>query len=290
VAADYGGSFGGQPWHGAPPPHPGEPGRGGPPGWTPEPEPGPPTRRRNRILAITVLVLGLAGFLVSAAGVLNQVMPRRFTAAEQTRITNWEFGQRWRALTAAAIFPASVSYPPPSVLADDPSLTLSAQRIGIARQASCAAAADRTAAGVLDKDGCAAMLRATYVDATDSYVMTVGAAVLPSAAKATAAARAIARAAGPGGLGSTVHTVQFADTPAASFTDGRQQLSGVISAGTYVVLYTVGYADGRPREPVAGDSYTDKEMTSAGQGVARAVLSVLAAPVTAARCPGAPGC
>ena len=64
-----------------------------------------------------------------------------------------------------------------------------------------------------------------------------------------------------------MHAVPFNGTPAAGFTDKRRQLSGVVSAGTYVVLYTVGYADSRPREPVTGDSYADEEMTSAGAGV-----------------------
>ena len=79
-------------------------------------------------------------------------------------------------------------------------------------------------------------------------------------------------------------------TPAAAFTDKRRQLSGVVSAGTYVVLYTVGYTDTRPHEPVTRDNYTDNEMKSAGVGVAHDVLSALAAPVPPAHCPGAPGC
>ena len=228
--------------------------------------------------------VGLVGFGI---GAVVQVMPRKFTAEQQQQITDWEFGKRWRDLPAGAIFPASVSYPAPAALDDDPSLTLSAQRVGVARQASCASAADPAAAAVLDRDGCTAMLRATYVDGTDSYVVTVGAAVLPGAAQAATAAQAIA---GADGVGSAVHAVPFTGTPAAAFTDKRRQLSGVVSAGTYVVLYTVGYADSRPKEPVTGDSYTDEEMTSAGAGVARAVLSVLAAPVPPPRCPGTPGC
>jgi hypothetical protein len=131
------------------------------------------------------------------------------------------------------------------------------------------------------------MLRATYVDGTDSYVVTVGAAALPGTAKAAAAARAIDSA---GGVRSAVHTFPVTGTPAAAFTDKRRQLSGVVSAGTYVVLYTVGYTDTRPKEPVTGINYTDAEMTSAGVGVARGVLSVLAAAVPAPGCPVTPGC
>jgi hypothetical protein len=228
--------------------------------------------------------LGLVGFGI---GVWAQVAPRKFTAQQRQQITNWEFGKRWRDLTAGAIFPASVSYPAPAALDDAPSLTLSAERVGVARQTTCASATDSAAATVLDRDGCAAILRATYVDSTGSYVVTVGAAVLPGTADATSAAQAIARA---GGARSAVHAVPFSGTPAAAFTDKRRQLSGVVSAGTYVVLYTVGYADSRPKEPVTGDDYTSAEMTSAGIGVAHEVLSVLAAPVAPASCPGAPAC
>jgi hypothetical protein len=307
VATDYGGTHGGQPWHGAQPQYPGQPpygrppygdrpyegpsygapGYGPPPSWTPPPGPGLPARRgRTRIIAIALLALGglgLAGFGIAAGA---QVMPRKFTATQRQQITDWETGKRWRDLTAGEIFPASVSYPAPRALSDDPSLTLSARRVGLAKQASCASAADPAAAAVLDKDGCAAMLRATYVDGTDSYVVTVGAAVLPGAGDAASAARAIA---GVGGA-HAVQTVPVKNTPAAAFTDKRRQLSGVVSAGTYVVLYTVGYADTRPKEPVTGDVYTDAEMTTAGRGVARDVLSVLAAPVPTPRCPGTPGC
>jgi len=242
------------------------------------------------VLALILLAIGVLGFLGSVAGVTIQLLPRKFSAVERQQITDWEYGERWRTLPASAIFPASVSYGAPDMLSDDASLKLSARRIGIARQESCAAAADPSAARLLDARGCTAVLRASYVDSTDSYVMTVGAAVLPSATQAAAAARAINDAPSVGGLGPAVHTVTFAGTPAAAFTESHRQLSGAVTAGDYVILYTVGYADDRPREPVSGDRYTVAEMTSAGTGVAHAVLAVLAAPVAPPHCPGTPGC
>ena len=302
MATDYGGTYGGKPWHDAQPQYPSQPPYGGPPyggphggppygrppEWTPPPDPGLLVRRRRiRIIAIIVLVLGGLGLVGFAIGASLQAMPRKFTAAQQRQITDWEFGKRWRDLAAGAIFPASVSYPAPMALDDDPSLTLSARRVGVAKQASCASVTDPAAAAALDHEGCAAVLRATYVDATDSYVVTVGAAALPGAAKAATAAQAIKST---GGVRSAVHTVPVKGTPAAAFTDKRRQLSGVVSAGTYVVLYTVGYTDTRPHEPVTRDDYTDKEMKSAGAGVANDVLSVLAAPVPPPHCPGTPGC
>ena len=111
-----------------------------------------------------------------------------------------------------------------------------------------------------------------------------------AATDAAAAAHALAGAGGTGGTAPGVHAVAFNNTPAAWFTDQRRQLSGSMAAGDYVILYTVGYADSRPHEPVSGDAYADAEMTNAGQGVAHAVLSVLGAPVAPAHCPGTPGC
>lgn len=238
------------------------------------------------MLALITLALGglgLVGFGV-AAGL--QFLPRKFTAQQRQQIVDWEYSKRWRDLPARSIFPASVSYSAPGVIDDDASLVLSARLVGVAKEVSCASGTDLAAAAALDRAGCAALVRATYVDKTDSFVVTVGAAVLPGAAKAQAAARAIAGAAGA----AAVHAVPFAGTPAAAFTDRRRQLSGAVAGGTYVILYTVGYADARPKEPVGGDGYADAEMTSAGLGVAHDVLSLLAAPVHSPHCPGTPGC
>ena len=99
------------------------------------------------------------------------------------------------------------------------------------------------------------MLRATYTDGTDSYVVTVGVAVLPTTAQAEAAdTDAVQRRPGRRGFPPAVARAVVQDTPAAWFTDERRQLTGVARAGTYLALYTVGYADSRPREPVSGDN------------------------------------
>jgi len=136
------------------------------------------------------------------------------------------------------------------------------------------------------RNGCAAMLRATYVDGTGSYVVTVGVGVMPGSAQAAAADRELP----PVSRDPGVHAVRFAGTPAAWFTNSRRQLSASVAAGTYVFFYTIGYADDRPRVPVAADSYADAEMTSLGRGVARAVDLALTLPVPAPHCPGTAGC
>jgi hypothetical protein len=284
----------GHPEHSGPPY--GQPPYGGPsfpePPREPAPDLGALARRRTRSIAWVLIAAGGIAALVALFGVWKEKGPRSFTATQRQQIIDWEYSQRWRDLPAGTIFPASASYAPPEALDDDPSLTLAVRRVGIAGQATCASAADPAAAALLDRGGCSAMLRATYVDGTDSFVVTVGAAVLPTAAKAETAAKAIARAGASDGLGPTVRTVRFAGTPAGEFTDKQRQLSGATARGTYVVLYTVGYADGRPKQNVTQDNYTDAEMTSVGTGVANDVLSTLAAPVPPPNCSGAgvPGC
>ena len=242
---------------------------------------------------ITALVLGIVGLGISLVGIVPRLLPRQFTTLQQQQIKDWEAGARWRTLPAGSIFPATVRYPPPTAL-DDAGLTLTASRIGIAKQASCrkatdpAAAVDPAAAAVLARHGCEAVLRASYVDGTSSYVVTVGVAVLPGEAQAKAANRELASDAAR--AGASVLTVPFTGTPAADFTNNRREISGRAVAGNYLILYTIGYADDRPRVKVTADSYADAEMTAAGAGVAQAVRSVLGATVPAARCPGTPGC
>jgi hypothetical protein len=295
VATEYG-AYGDHPWRDAEPQYPGQPPqRDGPPRHgAQQPEPPPPGRRRlgsppSTVIAATALVLGLIGLVISSIGVATALMPRTFTAGQQRQITDWEYARSWRALSAGQIFPASVSYQAPAVL-DDSSLLLTARRIGVARQSPCGAVTDAAAARVLARNGCSAVLRATYTDGTDGYVVTVGVAVLPSTTQAAAADTELSGAAAVAGIAPGVDALAFAGTPAATFTDQRRQLSGFLRAGTYVALYTVGYADSRPREPVSGDSYADGEMTAVGSGVAHAALAAVGAPQPAPHCPGTPGC
>lgn len=276
MATEYGGAYGDKPWRHAAPSYGGQ----------------PPYRARRgsqrRLAAVAALVLGVAGLAVSLTGVVFQLLPRQFTAQQQRQITDWEVGARWRALPAGAIFPASLRYAAPQELSDYPSLRLTAVRLGIARQASCAASTDAAVGAVLARHGCEAMLRATYVDGTDSYAITVGVAAMPRSAQVKAAERQLAGVGGSTPAG--VRTVPVAGSLAAGFTDLRRQLSASVPAGPYLVFYTIGYTDNRPHVPVTADAYADAEMTTAGAGVAQAVVSVVDKSVPPPHCPGTPGC
>ena len=252
--------------------------------------------RGRRAAALIALVLGLAGFVISATGMATQLLPRRFSAAQQRQIESWEIAGRWQQLTAGQIFPASVSYQlSAEVLQDATPLNLNALRVAIAPRSGCGSGVTTAAAAsVLRHDGCQAVLRATYADATGSYVMTVGVAVLPSAAAAVKANRSLAQPRltanqSEAGCAAGVLVVRYHGTAAAMY-DYSRQISSSFADGPYLVMYAAGYADSRPRVPVASDHYADAEMTSLAEGVAQSVADTLAAPPASPRCPGTPGC
>ena len=242
----------------------------------------------RRGLTLVALVLGTAGLAASAAGVSAQLLPRKFTTAQQQAIMAWEIAARWRTMSDDQIFPAAIAYQlPGNAFEAGTQLSMTAHLVGIARQATCHSASDPAAAAVLSADGCAAVLRATYADQTDSMLVTVGVAVLPGSTTARAVAGRLSAGLQPH---PGVRPVSFRDTLARAFGDPQRQLSWATSAGPYVILSTAGYADGRPREQVSSDPYASQEMSSFATGVASAVGGRLAAPPKAPRCPGAPGC
>lgn len=260
----------------------------------------PPRRgvRGRRLAATFALLLGLAGLGVSLTEVTIQLLPRQFSAAQQRQIETWEIASRWRVLAAGRIFPASVTYQlSAKVLQEAMPLTLDALRVGIAPQSGCTAGVTTAAAAVLRQGGCEAVLRATYVDATRSYITTVGVAVFPSAAAAESAEAGLNQtrlavahdAAGASRPAAGVLVVRFRGTAAALY-DYSRQISRSFADGPYLVMYAAGYSDNRPPVRVSEDSYSDAEMTSLAQGVAQSVANMLAAPPAPPHCPGGPGC
>jgi hypothetical protein len=245
--------------------------------------------------AVIALVTGLAGTGLAGFAVYTAMAPRKFTPAQQRQIMAWEVAARWRELPAGDIFPATVSYDPPDALRDGGPLKLAAMRLGIARGVPCVQASDSGAAAILNRDGCQGILRSTYVDGTGAFLVTVGVAAFPGAAQASRASDALGaprltHSAHPDALVPGIRAATFAGTPAVAFTDGKRQVSGSVTGGSYVFMYTVGYADGRPKVPVDVDGYTFAEMTSMGKGVAAAIARKLALAPPVPRCPGAPGC
>ena len=224
----------------------------------------PPKRRRKLARAVTLgllIVVGLAG-VGGGGAALALEMTRHATRAEQAAALQTELASRWERLPAGKIFPAKLGY-----------VTLlgfnqTAQRVGIAPRATCTAALDPAAAGLLRRYGCVTVLRATYVDASGTLAGTIGIAVMSSA---SAANRAVAAASDiPANAG--VRTFSLPGTLADQFTDTqRRVIFSIQSIGPYVFLYAGGYTDGR----VSGSSVTTPALIDLGSGAILGVQNVL---------------
>src|SRR6516225_286117 len=227
------------------------------------------SRRGVRLLLVAGLLVALAGLVVSAGAAATQFLPRHFSAAQRNQIMTWEVGKRWRSWPAGRIFPSAIDYRlPGSAFGSDESLALRAQRVGIARQASCRDATARTAGHLLVERGCVAVLRATYQDTTQTFAVTVGVAVLPATPTAgTPAAGAALALKKSGGPQPWLRAVSFRHTATAHFAGPGHKVGWSHAAGPYLVLATVGYADGRPWLSKGHDTYTKAELTSLAAGV-----------------------
>jgi len=255
-------------------------------------------RKRRPALAALFALLGLGGLAFAGIGIVGQLKPRVFTPAQRQRIEAWEIAKRWRTTPKTRMFPMVIRYQlPGQSLGSTASLDLTARRLAIARQATCASVAGaRSELPLLSRDGCQALLRATYTDGSGSFVVTVGVAVLRDQSGAIAAARSLTDQpdSGHGAVARLVlvRPLPVAATPAAGFGVRQRQLSWVVSAGSYLVVATIGYADGRPHVQVSTDGYVRLEMTSLAQGIADVVAAPLGAPPPVPRCPeaGVPPC
>jgi hypothetical protein len=256
-----------------------------------------PGRRRRPGLAAALVTVGVLGLAAAGFGISQQFMPRRFTDAQRQRIEAWEVGQRWRTTPKTKLFPPKVHYDLVGQQIGVPgSLKLLARRLGIAKQAPCARAAgsSKKVVSLFARDGCQTVLRATYTDSTSSLVLTVGVAVLHSEENATSAAKYLTGDTATSDGATSAHVllrpVSVPGTPAAAFGSKQRQLAWVVGSGSYLVMATAGYADGRPAVPVASDSYAYLEMTSLARGVAVDIAAPLGVPPPVPHCPGGPGC
>jgi hypothetical protein len=267
-------------------------------GYAPRPFPPPepplmraaPRRARgfrwSRLVMLIGLLAGLSGLALSAGAAAIQLLPRSFTPAQRQQIMSWEVAKRWRSWPAGRIFPASISYwLPGKAFGGGTALPLRAERVGIAAQASCRDATARPAGRVLAQRGCLAVLRATYEDTTQTLAVTVGVAVLPASSAKQAAATL-----GQEGGRTWLRAVSFRHTTTAQFAGPGHKVGSISVAGPYLVLTTVGYADGRPWLSQGHDTYTGAEMYSLAKGVRHWVASQLGASPPVPRCPGSPGC
>ncbi len=248
------------------------------------------------MVTLAALVIGIAGLGLSAIQVATGLLPRKFTPAQQGQIMAWEVAGRWREMPAGAIFPATTTYPPPEALNDGGALTLTTRRLGIAH-------GRRRAVRRLTSPSprCSRATAARRSCAPPTWTEP-GPTSSPWGSRSSLAARrpprrngscplpALSHAGDVNALAAGLRAASFAGTPAARFTDTRRQLSGSLDAGPYVLLYTIGYADGRPTVPVGVDGYTYAEMDSMGTDLASLIAGKLSAAPPVPNCPGAAGC
>jgi hypothetical protein len=199
-------------------------------------EPGPATPLRGRwlrrIVLVVVIAVGLAGVGGGGFGLYRE-LTRPATHAEVATAVRAEIASRWARLPTAQIFPRSVAYRTAE------GMDTAARLVGIAPPAACATALDPVIAQAFARHGCIKVLRATYVDASGTVVVTAGVAVLPSG---TAAARAAADVNSDHHAG--VRVVAFPQTVTNLFRNsGRESLS-ILARGPYVFLSAVGYTTG----------------------------------------------
>ncbi|MBB5085200.1 hypothetical protein [Nonomuraea endophytica] len=148
--------------------------------------------------------------------------------------------ERWHAWPVSRVFPAALTGASPS------GARVTYLLAGVAPEAPCRVALQAAAAAMLPR--CLTTLRATYSDSTQTFVATVGVAVLDGAPSWLPV-----RAIPAGGRPPSVRPVAFPGGAAERFGDA-QYVTGAVAAsgGPYVVFTAAGYADGRPYQPEGG--------------------------------------
>ncbi|MET7681715.1 hypothetical protein [Streptomyces sp. NPDC005423] len=196
-------------------------------------------RPRTAVIALClVLGLGLISGAVTGSWLTGE------TTAPKDAGTYAAAGALWHSVPVDELFPATVRGRGAGPGGADRTWT----RIGVAPDSGCADAFDPLLRATLAPAGCRRLLRATYTDATQSFVTTVG--LLFTKADA-ATMGALARRFKDEGLADRTDLMPrpyaAKGTAAAGFGD-RQRASWTVSVLTDapVVVYAVsGWADGR---------------------------------------------
>lgn len=200
----------------------------------------PPTRSRRRPLRALAAILAAVCFLALAIALGTAAhgdLARKPTSAELSAAAAAAVVGRWRSWPSGRIFPAVLGYATQLLTQE------AARRVGIAAQTACPAGLDAALRGLAAHDGCQAVLRATYVDQLQGVVFTIGVVAFASPLKAAGFERGLPRGARSGVTG--LRALAFPGTASAAFDDAARQASTARRRGSYVLLTTAGYADGR---------------------------------------------
>ncbi|WP_240197487.1 hypothetical protein [Nonomuraea lactucae] len=224
-------------------------------------------RRWFVVLVGAVLAMSALVVLLGTVGLLAETRARPLTPAEQQRYKQEEIARRWQAWPATGVFPDEVKY-----VGLDRAQQY-ARRVGIAPETDCRNAVDTSVAGILDEHGCVTMLRATYIDQTSTFVITVGVAVLKDEESRLAATDQLTQDDRVGVL-----PVPFRGTVTERFGNDQRQRTGWVGAGPYIVFSTAGYADGRTRAAVPPEELLHSELWPAARSIGGQIAYFLADP------------
>ena len=240
-----------------------------PSSYPPAPPAPPPRRRVRRIVAGAGALLGLAVAVAAGVQVVRE-LTRQPTQLERDRAAIQEVARRWQAWPVGKVFPATLPY------TLDVGGAEKASRVGIDPAGSvCDAAVEARLAGILRGHSCRGALRATYLDQLQGLAITVGVVAFPDERSAALAKAKLPKTPG-------LRTLPLPGSVVARFTDTARQTSVARQSGPYIVLATIGYADGRP---AAKAKQRQTDLYTIAPQLAEAVLNPLAAraPVDCAR-------
>ncbi|GIH98885.1 hypothetical protein [Planobispora takensis] len=228
-----------------------------------------PDRRRvwPALVAASALTLSCAVVAAVAASTAGAELTRGPSAGELRRAAAEEVARRWQVWPSGRIFPARVRY------SAEQGGQEQARRVGISPETRCDRAVDARLREPLRRAGCRAILRATYLDALQAVVITVGVAAFPDDEGAAAAKAALPKGGRPSpGL----KALAFRGTVTDRFTAAGRQTSSARRSGPYLVMITIGQTDGRPAKTVGEQRPT---MFAFADDIAVQILAGVSTPV-----------
>lgn len=232
-------------------------------------------RRRGLFLALMGVLLAVAAtnVLLGGVGLLQETRSRPLTQAERAAYVKEDIASRWHTLPIASVFPEDIAY---TALGKGQEY---AHRVGVAPESRCRGGLDSPVAAALEGYGCRTLLRATYVDQSSSYAITIGIAVLrdEDAREAAAARLPVDDRVG-------VRPVSFPHTATESFGAAQRQRTGWIGTGPYIVFASAGYTDGRTRDSVPPEEIVHSELWPTAQSIAGRIGRILGEPPDVPRC------
>jgi hypothetical protein len=213
------------------------------------------------VAAVVAAFIGLTIAAVAGFQIIRE-LSRQPTEAERDKAAIEEVARRWQSWPAGKIFPATLRY------TLDVGGAEKARRVGIDPGGSaCGTAIEPKQAAILRDFGCRGVLRATYLDQLQGMAITLGVVVFPDERAAVLAKIKLPKSPG-------LRTLALPRSVAVRFTDAARQTTASRQTGPYIVLATIGYADGRPASK-AKQKQTD--LYTVAPQLAEAVLTPLTA-------------